>query len=240
MWSGTSRRKRQTAAPTTAPAVVANVAAQKEKGVAAGTRIRAKHPARCQLAMATPAAIAENSAIGPGSAGVGRRMNRANKVNRLMWPKLTRPPFSSRTPPSSPPLRQHRHRRSLLEFQVIPRQHSSWHPWRRPVNASSWWRRKSSLCSTMRKSAICTDGSSTPKPPTTRRDAEKPSSILTQASPERYDSATGRWCALRAAAPSYSIVRTGSIAHSPTPTTFPASPPISSVAVNSTKSTSRS
>ena len=166
-WSGTSRRKRETAAPTTTPAVVASVAAQKEKDAEAGTRIRAKHPARRQFATATPAAIAANSAIGPGSAGVERGMNMANKVNRLMWPKLMRPPSSSRTPVSSPPLRQHCHRRSLLEFQVIPRQHSSWHSWRRHVNASSWWRRKSSPCSTMRKSVIRTDGSSTPEPPTT-------------------------------------------------------------------------
>ena len=42
------------------------------------------HPARRQLATVTPAAIVANSAIGPGSAGVERGTNKANKVNRLM------------------------------------------------------------------------------------------------------------------------------------------------------------
>ena len=78
------QKEGEIAAPTTTPAVVASVAAQKQKDVEAVTRIRAKHQARRQHATVTPTAIAANSAIGLGSAGVERGMNRANNVNRLM------------------------------------------------------------------------------------------------------------------------------------------------------------
>ena len=164
-----------------------------------------------------------------------------------MWPKMMSPhlcwlllrPTSSRA--QSPPTRRRQHRRTS---QCRRNQHRPLHrsrnslrllrPYSRrklrrlrvamaPSCTSS--RRKSSRSSTPRRTWTRRDGSWTPAPPTICRDPGPPSPTSTAASPGPSASATAPSRRSRGLAPCFSPARMGSTGHSPTSTTYRASPP---------------